>query len=257
MAVAKPTLVIPSGFEQQQNAAALKHKLATAMLEQGLKSRNDYTSWAQVLGQLSQAWAGKSLEKDAGKADAATNAAILQAYQAKRAAFQDAVNKGMDPKLVVQQFGNDPMLAEDVKPYAAAMQAGMTRQAENFAGKPFDPNSAVIEDGKGGFAVNPLKVTATRAGGGFDTTGFPTSMQMPGRGTPPPAMSSAEDPRARLAAAMADGTALLPKDTSIPFGNPLDPNLAQQSVPPPTHFTKDGRPAWYINGQFYDNPEGR
>lgn len=257
MAVAKPTLIIPTGFEKQQNAAALKHKLAETMLKQGLQSRNDYTSWAQVLGQLSQAWAGKSLEGEAGKADADTNAAILQAYQAKRQAFQDAVNKGLDPKTVVQQFGGDAMLADDVKPYVAAMSAGLSRQAENYAGKPFDPNSAVIEDGQGGFAVNPLKVTATRAGGGFDTTGFPTRMAMPGQGAPPPAMSSA-DPRERLAAAMANGTVPPPADTSIPNGNPLDPNLGQSpTTPPPTHMTKDGRPAWYINGQFYDNPEGR
>jgi hypothetical protein len=254
MAVAKPTLIIPTGFEKQQNAAALKHKLAATMLEQGLKSRNDYTSWAQVLGQLAQAWAGKSLETEAGKADADTNAAIQSAYQARRQAFQNDT-KGLNPQAIVEKYGADPMLVEDVKPFLAAFQSGLTRQAENYAGKPVDPNALIIPTGNGGFTRNDAAVGARRAAAGFDSSGYPLDFQLPGMGGPQQAQAST--PEQRLAQAMANGTVPPPADTSIPSGNPLDPNLAKPQSPPPTHMTKDGRPAWFINGQYYDNPEGR
>ena len=57
--MAKSNLVIPNGYEQDQQAADAKRKIAQLMLQQGLSSNPNMHSWAQVLGQLAQAWEGK------------------------------------------------------------------------------------------------------------------------------------------------------------------------------------------------------
>ena len=129
-------ITIPTGYEQQQLASASKRKLAEAMLSQGIAPDDHMVSWAQVLGHLAQTWAGKSMQHDADKMDGDIRSTILKDYQTKRSAFlQDS--QTMAPKDLVAKYGNEPLLQEDLKPYAEAFGSNLKNAGEytNFGGQ--------------------------------------------------------------------------------------------------------------------------
>lgn len=196
MATTQQTLVIPNNYTSQQADIARRKKLADAMLQQGLATDPNMRSWAQVLGKLAQTWVGKSMDKDADKSEAALNATILQDYGNRRTAFQTDAQT-MTPQQLVEKYGNDPMLANELKPYQEAFGTGLKQGQEltQFGGRMVrkgdvvgqydnDPNKMVFVGPDGQTSLNPVAVTAAGISSGnlTPTGGYQTTGQMPGVG---------------------------------------------------------------------------
>lgn len=295
MAVAKPTLSIPTGFETQQQQIASKRKIADAMLAQGLAPDDNMTNWAQVFGHWAQAWAGKSMQRDTDKATGDLNSQILEAYTGKRAAFNEDA-KTMTPGQLREKYGNDPFLTEDLKPYDEAFTSGLKNKQELVkdgsvwrmkgdiqSGQAVTPdyNDAVIPDGNGNLTVNPVKVTASVAAQGLPINGYPMSMPMPKPGVPGnySGLTSAmmnpgagAQPPAAAPMSAAQGNPLLQKVFTTKLISPEEMQQVQASLGPNGNGALsglmqqygikigkqiDGKNYYQINGQWYDNPEGK
>lgn len=194
MAMTQPTLVIPTQYTQQQADISRKRKLAEAMLQQGLTPENNMTSWAQVLGKLAQTWVGRSMDKEAGKQEASMNEALLHDYTSRRGDFiQDS--QTLAPGELLQKYGSDPMLTEELKPYADAFASGLKNREDltTFGGKmvrkgdvigQYDnkPTSMVFANPDGSTELNPVAVTAQGLSNGtyIPTSAPQTTGQMPG-----------------------------------------------------------------------------
>lgn len=232
MATGKTGVVIPTGYEQFQRAAEEKRQIAKAMLAQGMQPLNNPTSWAQVLGQWAQSFAGNRMLRQADSMDDKTNALISGDYTRRTGELnQDAAN--LTPEQFVPKYASDPMLREH--PLVKAMIDVYTaNQKKRF--EPEDkpkPGDLVIPDGHGGMKWNGVAIGARRAAGGFDSSGWPQSQAAPEL-TPEALMAGA-----RMAG---QGTA---------------PPAAIGTTRPPDGKSADGRDVWLINGQYYDNPEGK
>lgn len=198
MPVAKPTLVIPTGYESQQRQIERKRKIADALMAQGLSSENGLTSWTQVLGKMAQAWTGKRLDRKASEAGSELDAKILGDYLQKRGGFNTDA-KAMDPGQLREKYGGDPMLADDLKPYSDAFGARLKDEQTitNFGGQGVrkgdtlgrfenNPNNSVMVGPDGMMSVNPVKVAASVASQGLPLQGpggdqlYQTSMKYPG-----------------------------------------------------------------------------
>lgn len=228
----QPKVTLPTGYEQAQKAAASKRKLAEMMLERGLAGPSNPTSWAQVLGQFAQAWAGKSMQKKADRMDAEVSQQMLEAYKTKRAAMQ-ADAQTMTPQELVNKYGNDPLLQDDVKPYQEAVTAKLKSDQEGFVGpdgiwhvkgnmKPgtympkLDDSIVLGLDGKP--HLNGMAIAAAMAKQGLGSNGVPV-----------------EYPQGTFSG-----------QSSSP--SPLGPSPSG---------TVGGKPYWIITGKAYDNPEGK
>ena len=86
---------IPTGYEGLQSQAATKRKIAESLLASRMP--DNARSWAQVLGHIAEAWAGKSLQKDADKADEQVRQAQLQANAVVQSGIEADVQSGMTP----------------------------------------------------------------------------------------------------------------------------------------------------------------
>lgn len=255
MAAATPTInlpkiYLPTGFERQQAQAAAKQKLADAMMGQGLAPDNNMVSPLQLLGHLAQTWAGKSLGRDALEGQIKTGEDMRAAYTGVQGDFDKDVASGMGVEELFTKYRSNPMMGETLKPYIEAFTANLKRKGE--LAQP-DMNKQVIQGPDGQWHVNPLRVAADRAGAGFGIEGYPQSLPTPDRSGLVGAMMGGQG---QELPPVPSAMPVPPQGSnSIPYGNPLDPNIGK--IPPPTHMTTDGRPAWFINGQYYDNPEGR
>ena len=122
-----PRLVIPTGFENQQIEVDRKRRIADAMLARGLTPQNDMRHWAQLVGQMAQAWAGKSMQRGADRQQQSLNDAISGSYQGKLNAFRDwegQLKRGeITVDQLVQEFRGDPMLEQALEPYTKAMES--------------------------------------------------------------------------------------------------------------------------------------
>lgn len=283
-------IVIPTGFESERRKAEQKRKIAAAMMSNGLSQHGDYTSWTQVLGQMANAWAGKRLDKKSEKMDAETDQKISDAYANAVAGLNADVAAGKTPQEIMAAQAGNPLLEgngtlEAVKDAAKSAMVnkeklidfnGRTgiRQGDVMGQVKMDPNDKVImQDGK--WVVNPVAATAGLAAQGMAPVapGLPvgqgiSAMDAPGS-SPAPAIQagggpaggtddplSAFNPEERkviMSEAMRRRqTGAAPNN--IPSGSPLAPGAVAR---PPAGVTKDGKPVWLINGEYYDNPEGR
>jgi len=183
-------ITIPTGYEQQQRAAATKRRLAEAMLTQGLSPSANMTSWAQPLGHLAQTLAGKLMQRRADKMDSEVSRQILEDYNNRRGSFLTDAG-AMTPEQLVQKYGNDPLLQNDLKPYADAFGSGLKDRGEltNFGGRMVrkgdvegqyenKPSSLIFANPDGSTELNPVAVTAAGIAngslvpeGGYQTTG--------------------------------------------------------------------------------------
>lgn len=239
---------IPTGYEQQQLTAASKRKLADAMLERGLAPDPNMVSWAQVLGHMAQAWAGKSMQKDADKMDADVRSQILGDYNNKRAAFL-ADSQTLSPQQLVEKYGNEPLLQNDLKPYADAFASGLKDQGEltNFGGRMVrkgdavgqyanDPNKMVFVGPNGQTSLNPVAVTAAGISSGnlTPTGGYQTTGQMPGAQRLMGAMSGQSQPQAQQTAPMTNdqGGAILSNAAKTNAISGADAARVRQSMGP-------------------------
>lgn len=136
--------VIPTGYEMLQGRAAQKRKLADALMAQGLAGPgSDARSWTQLLGSLAQAWAGKSLGKEADKIEGNIRNEQLGQYQTFDRAFgEDVKNKLSAPEMIARYRGN-PYAGDRLKPWEDALAKGL-ENAQTFK----DPVRLKGPDGK-------------------------------------------------------------------------------------------------------------
>lgn len=165
---------IPTGYESQQREIERRRQIAQALLAQGLQSRNDMISPVQAFGQIAQALVGKRMQSRADKREDEMNDQVRQAWDEKTTVFNNDAAM-LSPQQMVAKWGSDPMMAERIKPYTAAMQTGM-EQREHLI--PFNgrvgvrqgdvagqvdqgkPSDLVIRDQNGQAVINPLAVNA-------------------------------------------------------------------------------------------------
>ena len=207
-----PKVYIPTGYESQRRSIERRQQLANSLLQAGLQQNNGMTSWAQVLGQLGQALAGKIALNRADKREDALNTQIKQDYTNRVGAFNADIARqpDIDPQVIVSKYGSDPFLEESVKPYREALAAGLKerqqfvqdgdtwrRKGDLTPGQPVGArrNDFVIPTPDGGMAVNPVRVTAAAMANGaaVPTNGFQIST--PGPGALPPMAAGAPVPQ--------------------------------------------------------------
>lgn len=175
----KPTITIGTGYEEQQRKAASRRKIAEALLAQGLQSNPNMSSWAQVLGQMAQAWAGKSMQRQADTMDADVAGKVREDYNTRRQAFLADINN-LAPQQVVAKYGNDPYLEDEVKPYREALATALKEREGlgSFGGRMVrrgdvlnqyanDPNDTVFADPNGNLSLNPVKIAGAVASQGL------------------------------------------------------------------------------------------
>jgi hypothetical protein len=284
--MAKVQLSIPTGYESAELKAEQKRKLAQLMLEKGLNPSGNMQSWLQVLGSLSSTFAGTRLNKKADELDADTRTRMLADYTKASDSF-NADAKALTPDDMVTKYDKNPWLQDDLKPYQDAIGEGLKEKEKivstptsyerqgDLLGKPkWDPNASVIPTGTPGeYGPNRARVAEAMAAQGFGVGGnttirdpnAPNSMTGPGaaaNGAPtapapggidlsllsPQEKQIMQDELARRAAVKSG--AFSPPHPNVPMGNPLTAQRAPAGV-------VNGKPYWMINGQPYDNPEGR
>lgn len=283
--VKTPTLRIPTGYEGLQRKSESRRKIADAMLQSGLSGPGpNATSWTQLLGSLAQAWAGKSMQRDADKMDAELGEKIRADYTNRLGAFYEDA-KTLPKDQLVQKYQGDPMLTDALEPYKDAW-AGKLKSDENLIKdgsywkregdivpgslQANDLDKSVIHDKDGNAVVNPVKVTASIASQGlqFQDGSTPTWSMADPRNPPPAAVAPSSAPAAGgdpLAGLTPEERTLLTNELARRArggaieGTDLVPNgdVVPVQTKPPTHVSADGRPVWEIHGKFYDNPEGK
>lgn len=195
MATAKPTLVLPTGYERQAATIAMKRKLAEAMLKQGINPERMPVHWAQVLGQWAQAWAGKSMDKEAARMEDDLSDQKLRDYQQVMGQFEEDA-KTLSPEQMVGKYRSNPWTQDALKPFSDAYGKGIEKKEEI---KTFNPSNRVIFDpSTNSFVVNPLWVAGNAASQGLPTEGYATSLPatgLPGQ-QPQPTMPAAPAPTA-------------------------------------------------------------
>jgi len=197
-------LNVGTGFEQQQAVAAAKQRLAEQLMQQGIAPDENMRSPVQVLGHMAQAWAGKSMQKEA----LAEQAKVAEALRGKRAelaqqVYSDAAS-GMSVDQIAANYGHDPMAADIAKPFLDAyaqrlknneglreVNGRIVRTGDVIGQANNDPNKDVFLGPDGQLTINPVKVTASvisqgKPAMGLDAAGktvpYPTTGQMPGTG---------------------------------------------------------------------------
>jgi uncharacterized protein YcfJ len=108
---------IPLPYTVEQEKIARRQKLADALLQANLGNHNGYTSWAQVLGQIAGAYAGKHVEDKADDEEANLNNQIRSDYTNQLGAFYKDANSGMSGQELIQKYSSNPLMQEALKPY--------------------------------------------------------------------------------------------------------------------------------------------
>jgi len=226
---------VPTGYEGLQSQAASKRKIAEALLAQGLAGPGaSARSWAQVLGSMAQAWAGKSLQKDADKMDQQVREQQMQANAVLQSGIEADVRSGLTPQELAVKWGGVPGGAERLKQFDQPLtNVNGTfinpRNVKEGSLAPQDPNALVNVGEDGSRSINIPRVVAGAAAAGMPLTDaqgkpMPTHYPAPG-GQPNPVVG----------ALMGQPNAQAPEMKKLP----------------------DGRTAYKINGEWYDNPEGK
>jgi len=267
-------IVIPTGYETQQRGLDRRSAIAQALLERGIAGPGaNATSWTQPLASIVQAFLGKRLQdKVEGRQDE-LNGRLKADYSAKVAEVQqDIINAGNDPRALQQvwfKHQDNPLVAEILKPVgervSAAQRSGdsptdwgpyrvSNRDAMALGQKPNDPNANILRDNAGNGVVNEAAITRALLAQNMVPSGAP----------PMTVQDPLGSPEARLAALRASQDA-----GGAPIPPPLDmtqaelPALPQNFAPPKGQIEQTqtdpstGRPYYKIQGQWYDNPEGR
>lgn len=187
---------IPTGYEQLQREAASKRRIADAMLGQGLGARQNMNSWAQLFGQLGSAYFGKRADKKATELEGQMQSRLRQDYTDARGGLLADVQAGMAPDKLVEKYGANPLLKDDLAPYADAM-ATILREREkriNFGGRAGvrqgdveglyenDPNKPVhVDPSTGMMQLNPMALQAAAVTSGARVPDeFPATAALPG-----------------------------------------------------------------------------
>lgn len=176
-----PKLTIPTGYEAEQRAIERRRKIAEALLQQGLQSNPNMTSPWQAIAQVANAFVGRRMEKKADQRSDALSGKIKGDFDAATTEFNNDAAM-LQPSQLVAKYRNNPMMAENLKPYEAALQRALTEREAltTFNGKmqrqgdvvgQYDqgkPTDTVRRDAAGNEFINPLAVNAQAMGQGFE-----------------------------------------------------------------------------------------
>lgn len=270
---------VPTGYEGLQSQAASKRKIAEALLAQGLAGPgNSARSWAEVLGSMADAWAGKSLQKDADKLDEQVRQRQMQAAVVANQAYEADKANGMTWSELSLKYGGVPLLQERLKQDDHPLE-NINGVATDMRGTrpgtvlPQNRSADVLIDPQGNSVVNAAKVASVRAATGLPTdpgnpTGtFPDITKYAPQGQAPNPVVGAlmgQQPPVQMAPmSMQKNWTMGPEtmggqaaaDASFAAQQPrFEVNAAgTQEV----KKLPDGRMAYKINGEWYDNPEGK
>jgi hypothetical protein len=156
------TPYIPTGYEGLQQGVARKRKIADALMQQGLEGPGSGArSWAQLLGSMAQAWAGKSIQKDADKAEAEVNQKIQAAMLDARQKFDAARTAGTSQEDLYGLARSSPFLSDEASMLGDVIEAKLKGGNEWEA-----PIKGVGPDGK------PITQTFNQLGEGRTVEGF-------------------------------------------------------------------------------------
>ena len=290
-AMQMPNLQMPTGYEEEQHKIALKRKLAQAMFEQGIAGGQRARSPWDALASIAEVGAGKLHDKRANKLEAEMAEKLKTDYGSRRASLMADINAGMAPQAVMQKYGADTLLSGDLEPikdaYGAALKnregivnfGGRQMRAADTLGKfdPGKPNDQVLRDETtGNMFINPVRVAAGQvsqmipadnasAQALMGVTFNPNSQQ---QGNAPANAAAGSMPLSGPVPAGGgmDLSRLTPEEKNILNSemqrraglSPEAQNFTggQGTVPPPTAMYQN-KPAWQINGKWYDNPEGK
>lgn len=172
MAIA-PKLTIPTGYESEQRAIERRRKIAEALLQQGLQSNPNMTSPWQAIAQVANAFVGRRMEKKADQRSDALSGKIKGDFDAATTEFNNDAAM-LQPSQLVAKYRNNPMMAENLKPYEAALQRALTEREAltTFNGKmqrqgdvvgQYDqgkPTDMIRRDATGNEFLNPMAVDA-------------------------------------------------------------------------------------------------
>lgn len=239
--------VVPTGYEVLDQQTQQKRALAQAMLEAGLGPHEPYRSPFQVLGQLAQVWAGKSLQKDANKMQSEVLAKKMADFQTARQSLSADVAGGATPEQIYTKYGTDPLLQDAIKPIVEAYGEGLKRTATNSAD--------IVKDQQ--YRGDPMEMKGpdgTFVTGSFDKTGNNFAVTPGGFALPPKieningvAVDLQHQPSGKLLPA--DPTAVA-NHAGAPNSN-FTPNSAVQDF----EIAKAGAGAAKYNAQFINTGE--
>jgi hypothetical protein len=168
-----PKLTIPTGYESEQRAIERRRKIAEALLQQGLQQNPNMTSPWQAIAQVANAFIGRRMEKKADQRSDELSTRIKGDFDTATTEFNnDAAT--LQPSQLVAKYRNNPMMAENLKPYEAALQRALTEREAltTFNGKmqrqgdvvgQYDqgkPTDLVLRDGQGNFQPNAVAIDA-------------------------------------------------------------------------------------------------
>lgn len=169
---------IPTGYETQSAEVQRRRALAQALMQAGLQS-GPKRSYAEVFGQIAQAWAGKRLQKKADASEVEINASRQKDYQAANSDFE-ADAREMTPEQLVMKYGSNPLLKDRLKPYEGAFEKRLVPDIANVNGvwvdrnkqtpgsyAPADPSASVLRDGQGNFIPNAAAIASALRRQGF------------------------------------------------------------------------------------------
>lgn len=252
-----------------QSQAATKRKIAEALL--AAKMPDNARSWAQVLGHIAETWAGKSLQKDADKLEQQVREQQMQAAAVANQAYEADLAAGMPWSERSRKHGANPFLQERLKLDDHPLEnvngiATDMRGTRPGALLPQSPSADVLRDPQGNLVVNAAKVASTRAATGLPTdpgnpTGtFPDINKYAPQGQAPDPVVGAlmgQQPLVQMAP-----QSLMDSWTKGPETVLSNPKLAPRfevnaAGTQEVKKLPDGRMAYKINGEWYDNPEGK
>lgn len=267
---------VPTGYEGLQSQAASKRKIAEALLAQGLQGPGpNARSWAQVLGSIAQAWAGKSLQKDADKLDEQVRQQQLAANAVVQQGIEADVRNGMTPQELMTKWGGIPQAQERLKQFDQPLtNVNGTfinpRNVKEGSQAPQDPNALVTVGPDGSRNINIPRVVAGAASAGMpltDANGQPMPTHYPAPGAPnAPVVNALMNQQPPVQMAPLDLQQNWTKGPETMGGQAAaDASFAAQQPrfevnPAGTQEIKklpDGRTAYKVNGEWYDNPEGK
>ena len=188
-------LTLPTGYEAEQRRLMRKQEIANALMKVGMETNPNMTSWAQVLGQLGNAVAGRISDRKAQKMEDSLDSRMLNDYQTQHSSFE-ADAKTLSPDELVAKYSDKPWLQEDLDPYQKAIAkrlsererivttpTGYGRAGDQLGKITIDGTKNIIPDidpatgQQIGWKVNPVATTGALERQGFHPQGQPIMSQ--------------------------------------------------------------------------------
>lgn len=170
-----PKMVLPTGYEAQQQELMNRMQIAQALREKALAGPGqNVTSYLQPIASLVQALAARHMDKQNHEDYANLTHSMMGSYQNARQGFVDDVHKGVSDQDLLLKYGTNPYVQELLAPYKAGASKGRELGQEQ------SPTDFIDIDPTTGRAVRTTKLLSkTGQVGNFanGTLSTPTEMK--------------------------------------------------------------------------------